>query len=121
MIAPRNFAKLGRRHIDFNDLPGKARMYSAFDVDNKLLVGRALVIHENNGALLWDIKVDPKYQRMGFGSNILFAIKQSFMSIVTAWYSEAGKNLCLKNGFVLDTTGKVPKLVWIKEVEDVKE
>lgn len=114
MIALKEFI-VKRRHIDFNDLPGMARVYTAFDVDKELMVGHALVIHVNNEALLWDIKVDKKYQRMGFATNMIFAMQNEFNNIVTGWYSEAGKHLCLKCGFKISNSGKVPKLIWEKK------
>lgn len=111
---------LERRHVDFTNIPGSPRIFTVYNLsgNNPAMVGRALVIAQDDEALIWSIEVVKKYRNQGYGSNLLFAMQNIYNHIVTSWYSDAGKHLCLKCGFKIDNSGKVPKLIWTKEEKD---
>lgn len=81
--------------------------YSASDVPGDLRC--CLLIH------IW---VAEHLQRRGYGSAVLSLLKETCDYIMTGMSTPEGRELCLKNGFVLDRghfDRDMPKLIWRKD------
>jgi len=114
--------KPGRVPFKFHDLTGySVREYRVYDEVSGKAIGRSLVLFDGRDAMLYDIQVLGKYKRLGYASAMVTAMQNQFNTIVTSWYSEGGKKLCLKHGFEEIHDGKVPKLAWVKEEKDGTE
>lgn len=101
------------RHVEFRDIPLTPCLVEIQLPENKLVVGRALVLHNgNNGqAVLWHIFVAKEYRRKEFGKALVEHLKMRWKEIATDMESKAGHELMIKCGFQSRKTDQL-RLVW---------
>lgn len=105
------------RHVEFRDIKLIPCLVAiSLPEENGKTVGNALFLHNGDGnqAVLWHIFIAKEYRRKGFATGLLEHAKLRWQEIATDWESDAGHELCLKNGFTSRKTDSL-RLVWKKE------